>query len=151
MLFNEVLKEKYQKLEPLFNELFALAIKNQAHPGDMLLVMENAMIRDEIDTEDPSKYHGHYNLGPGMDYHCETENHEFIKDYIKSTVNLPYHDYLKMHEYSQERSEEIDQIQKQESLTIQVEMLIYLKIWEGETFLKKMYQISRLINGDYYD
>jgi hypothetical protein len=151
MLFNDILKEKYDQLAPVFNKLFDLAIKNQTHSGDLLLVMENAHLTEESDPDDNEKVKLFYNIGPTMDYHCETANHNFIKQYIRSVITMPYEDYKALHVYSPEKSKEIDDILFEESNTIQVEMLIYLKIWEGEAFLKKMYQVSRLVTGQDYD
>jgi hypothetical protein len=151
MLFNEILKQKYDKLSPLFEELFELAIKKQTHSGDLLLVMENALLTEEPDPEDHDRIKLFYNIGPGMDFHCETANHNFIKQYIRGVTGMPYQEYKALHTHTADRSKEIDEIVFEESNTIQIEMLIYLKIWEGEAFLKKMYQVSRLITGADYD
>ena len=151
MLFNEILKNKYEALEPVFNELFKLSIKHQTHSGDLLLAMENANLTESPDHDDGGKIKVFYNIGPGMDHRCETASHDFIKQYIRGTFGIPYDDYKALHIYSPERSAEIDELVFEESNTIQVEMLIYLKIWEGEAFLKKMYQLSRLITGQDYD
>jgi hypothetical protein len=151
MLFNEILKAKYEELAPLFDDLFDLAINNQTHSGDLLLVMENGFLTEEPDTEEADKFKLFYNIGPNMEYHCETANHDFIRQYVRSVVDMSYDEYKKLHEYTQERSEEIKELQFVEGNSIQVEMLIYLKIWEGETFLKKIYQVSQLITGNDYD
>jgi hypothetical protein len=66
-------------------------------------------------------------------------------------VDIPYEEYKSMHKFTPEPNHEIEDVLFVESNTIQLEMLIYLKIWEGETFLKKFYQLSRLINGQDYD
>lgn len=151
MLFKEILDERYTALSPLFNELFDLALKRQTHSGDLLLVLENGFLTEEPDPDHAGKVKMFYNVGPNMEYHCETANHNFIRQYIRSVVDMPYEEYKKLHKYSEERQEEIDELQFVESNTIQVEMLIYMKIWEGETFLKKIYQLSRLIIGQNYD
>jgi hypothetical protein len=151
MLFNDILNQKYDAFKPLFDQLFELAISNQTHSGDLLLAMEHASLRDEPDYDDGGKMKMFYRIGTDMDYHCETANHDFIKHYIKGTVGMPFADYRELHENPEKRPEEIDLILAEETTTIQVEMLIYLKIWEGETFLKKMYQVSRLISGLDYD
>jgi hypothetical protein len=135
MLFNEILQDKYDTLKPVFSESFELAIKNQTHSGDLLLVMENAHLTEEPDHDDGEKMKVFYNIGPGMDHHCETASHDFIKQYIRNTFGIPYDDYKALHIYSPERPQEIDQLLFKESNTIQIERLIYLKIWEGEAFL----------------
>lgn len=150
MLFNEILKSKYDQLKPLFDELFDLAIKHQTHSGDLLLVLENAHLTEETDPND-GKVTLYYNIGPTMEYHCETANHDFIRQYIRNVIDMPYEEYKALHIYSPDRSEGINELLFVEANSIQVEMLIYLKIWEGETFLKKIYQVSRLINGLDYD
>ena len=151
MLFNEILKERSDQLSPLFNELFDLALKYQTHSGDLLLTLENGFLTEEPDHDDAGKVKLFYNIGPKMEYHCETASHDFIRQYVRSVVAMPYEEYKKLHEYSAERRQEIDELLLMEGNTIQVEMLIYLKIWEGETFLKKFYQLSRLITGQDYD
>lgn len=151
MLFNKILNEKDKILSPNFDELFNLAIKNQTHPGDLLLVMENAVLGSDEDPNNPANLRLYYNIGSDIEGHCEGTNHDFIREYVMGHENISYEDYLKLHEYSAERSKEIDQIAHQEAITIQVEMLIYLKIWEGETFLKKWYELCMLINAEDYD
>lgn len=151
MLFNDILKEKYDQLAPVFDKLFDLVVKHQTHSGDLLLIMENAHLTEEPDTDDNDKVKLFYNIGPTMDHHCETANHDFIKQYIRSVIDMTYEDYKALHIYSSDRAKEIDEILFEETNTIQVEMLIYLKIWEGEAFLKKMYQVSRLLTGQDYD
>jgi hypothetical protein len=53
--------------------------------------------------------------------------------------------------WREERQKEIDELTKIESYSIQMEMLIYLKIWEADLFIKKMYQLVRLNEGQAYD
>lgn len=81
MLFNDILKEKYDQLAPVFDKLFDLAIKHQTHSGDLLLIMENAHLTEEPDPDENDKVKLFYNIGPTMDHHCETANHDFIKQY----------------------------------------------------------------------
>ncbi len=151
MLFQEILNEKYKSLKPCFNDLFDLSIKNQTHSGDLLLVMENAVLGDEKDPDNPDNLKLYYNIGLDIEGHCESTNSEFIGAYVNDPNKISYQEYLKLHQYSPERTKEIDQIAFDEAISIQVEMLIYLKIWEGETFLKKWYELCRLISGEDYD
>ena len=151
MLFKEILDQKFENLEPIFDTLFNLVLKNQAHSGDLLLVRENGFLSEASDPNDSDKIKLFYNIGEGLDFHCETTCHNYIKNYISETLNMKYEDYKQLHIYTEERSNEIDRILGEEVMSIQTEMMIYLKIWEGENFLKKMYQLSRLIDGRAYD
>lgn len=151
MLFGELLIEKFNTLTPHFEQLFNLAIKNQTHPGDFLLVMENAWLSMEKDFDNGKDLKAFYNIGMDIDGHCQSTNYDFILQYVNGTPDLKYQDYLTKINYSSDRSEEIEELTFVEGITIQVEMLIYLKIWEGETFLKKWYQLMKLVNGEDYD
>jgi hypothetical protein len=46
---------------------------------------------------------------------------------------------------------EIRELETKEALSITIEMLVYLKIWEADLFIKKFYQITNLSLGLPYD
>lgn len=63
---------------------------------------------------------------------------------------MPYEEYKKLHKYSEERQEEIDELQFVGSNTIQVEMLNYMKIW-GRDFPEKDLPAEPAHHGQNYD
>lgn len=151
MIFDKILAEKHKMMSPLFDQIFDLVLKNQTHSGDLLLVMENGWLTREKDHDNNGEIKNFFNLGVGVEGHCESTNHEFISSYIKEAPLVSYEHYLEFIKYDPDRREEIEELKSGEAHTIQIEMLIYLKIWEGETFLKRWYQLSRLMVGKDYD
>jgi len=91
-------------------------------------------------------------IGPGKEGHSENAHYKFIHEYrTKNIHDLDYTEYLKLHIYNPERNEEIEKLLKFERNSIQVEMLIYLKFWEADLIIKKLYQFTRAIHGEPYD
>jgi len=91
-------------------------------------------------------------FGPNTEGHAEFIHHHFIGKYIKSnTYDKTYDEYLKEVKYALEKRQLIDDLTDAESISIQTEMLIYLKIWESDIFIKKFWQITNLINNNAYD
>jgi len=91
-------------------------------------------------------------IGPNTEGHSEVLHHEFIGEHLKKGIlERDYEEYRALHQWSDERIDEIRGLEKSEAYTVQHEMLIYLKIWEMDAFIKKLYQLTRLTNGQEYD
>ena len=76
----------------------------------------------------------------------------FIRKYRDNNIaNISHFDYLKLHEWTQERNKEIIELREVEGTSIQLEMLIYLKIWEAEFLIKRLYQLTRIVSRQHYD
>lgn len=152
MLFNSLLEEIDRDLKPAFDDAFSLALKRQTHSGDLLLVMESAALVFEPEDGDPSRKHKiYYTLGDGMSGHCQRTHYDFISSYMKGHAfesHVKYEDYISGLKGDKESWDKHEQL---EANTIQVEMMIYLKIWEDELFLKQWYQLSLLLARKDYD
>lgn len=153
MLFTNILDAKYRQLQPSFEQLYHLILKNQTHDGDLLLVYLNAFYNLEVHTWDNlEEKMSPYMFGPNHEGHSEHTHHDFIGEYVKHNVStVAFSDYLKSVEYSEDKRKEINGSNFDESISIQTEMLIYLKIWESDTFIKKFYQLASLLEGKAYD
>lgn len=150
MLFKDLLNKKYKTLSPAFDDLFELALKHQTHTGDLLLVNENASLSVSKSDDEPPTNKYFYELGWNLEGHSEQTNYNFIGEY----VNEPIHDSKEYNSYYAEKSQDLnfrEKLDHEAAFTMQFEMLIYLKIWEGETFIKKWYQLAKLIKGLDYD
>lgn len=153
MLFKEILDDKYKTLWPQFEKLYQLVVKNQTHDTDLLLIHINAFYNPEVYTWDnihpqPSPYM----FGPNHEGHSEYTHFDFIGEYVKNNVSTQsIADYLAAVKYDEHRRKEIDALTFAESISIQTEMLIYLKIWESDMFIKKFYQLANLIDKQPYD
>jgi hypothetical protein len=67
---------------------------------------------------------------------------------------MMHDDYVKqfvMDKWDKEISDRNIAIIKIEETTIQLEMLIYLKFWEADMIIKKLYQFVRILQGQDYD
>lgn len=153
MLFRQILNKKTADIQEEFNTLFHDAVKNQSHPGDLLLIHVNGFYHPEVhEWDNTGKKESPYAIGPNTEGHSENIHHEFIGDYLrKSLVEQQYEDYLQQNQFVPGRVKELMELAKKEANTIQSEMLIYLKIWEMDLFIKKLYQLTRLVFGEHYD
>ncbi len=153
MIFKEIVKSKAEKLRPVFDELFDLIIKNQSHPGDLLIVNENGFYNPDVLTWDNlDRKLLPYLIGPNDEGHSEIDHHKFILAYLNSyECKITHDEYLKEVKYDPKQKDKVDQFLLLEKFSIQLEMLVYLKIWEADLFIKRFYQLARLLNGEEYD
>lgn len=154
MIFIDKLKEFDEKLGTEFDRLINLVQKKQPHFGDLLLIYMNGFYNETIlqfNQRSEKKYNPHM-IGPGNMGHSEIAHYSFIHKYITTHIsNVTYPDYLKLHQWTPEKREEIEKLLDIEETSIQLEMLIYLKFWEADLVIKKLYQFVRLLNGESYD
>ncbi len=154
MIFKDKLLEKESLLEPEFENLFYTALKNQEHPTDLLLVHINGFYNFEIakyNEVSEKKFNPHV-IGPGPDGHSEDTHYRFINSYRQSYVSKEtYPTYLKLIEDYKADNDKYEELINIEELSIQLEMLVYLKIWESDSIIKKFYQLARILNGEKYD
>ena len=133
MLYLSKLENLTKKLKPVYEELFKEVLNNQYHIGDLLLIYINFSKNTTIPIP---KGYSPYLMGQGFEGFSEKTHYEFIDVYRK-------------HNLIENQSDKLSK--SSEELSIQIEMLIYLKIWECDLFIKKFYQITRLLNGKPYD
>ena len=87
-----------------------------------------------------------------MEGFSERSHFHFIDKYRTTFVfNKSSEEYRNSLIWSSERSSEIEEVLREEALSIQLEMLIYLKIWEADLFIKWMYELGRILNSEPYD
>lgn len=153
MIFQDILNKKHQTLQPEFDKLLGLCEQNQTHYGDLLLVHQNGFYYPEVHTWDniPEKL-SPYVMGPSSEGHSEHTHHDFIGKYITENIqSQSYEDYLESVKYDTNRISEIQALENAEAYSVQQEMLIYLKIWESDSFIKSFYQLAKIANGEPYD
>lgn len=155
MVFKDKLKEKGLIITPEIDNLLAIAWNNQAHIGDLLLFHVNGFYQEDTliwNENNPENKLNPHVIGLGSEGHSEQSHYSFIHKYRTTNISaLNYLEYLKLHEWTQGRSKEIDELVDIEETSIQLEMLIYLKFWEADLVIKKLYQFTRALNGEFYD
>lgn len=152
MIFKDIIQSKGKEFQPIFDKLFELALTNQNHPGDLLLVSENGFFNPEVLTWRTTdvKYLP-YSIGQGKEGRSENIHYKFIESYRTAECKFLFDEYLNEIKWDDSKRELIEKYVFQEELSIQLEMLIYLKIWEADAFIKRFYQLARLINKQDYD
>lgn len=154
MIFIDLIRGFGEKLHPEFYKILDLGLSSQFHPSDMLLWKINGFYDDYlagIKPNEKTKLNPHV-IGPGMAGHSEQTHYEFINQYRHSNIsNYTFSEYVDKVKYDPEKKEEIDDLVSFESISIQIEMLIYLKIWKADLMIKKLYELTRILNGEPYD
>ncbi len=153
MLFRDKLDSIRVHLEPEFEKLFQHALKNQSHPSDLLLVVINGGFEKSMEGFELSKGRkaSPYIIGPGSAGLADGTHYEFIHQYRSKLSEWTYPEYLKLHEWDKERKGEIDELLKGEQMTVHLESMVYLKIWEGDHFIKTWYELVQILEGNAYD
>lgn len=154
MLFNDKLVEISRIIGPEFKNIFQLALKSQKYPGDLLLFHVNGFYdeyTDSIQHSGTRRFDPHV-IGLGREGHSEADHYNFIHHYRTTNVlKIPYQEHVDNVKWDQKRKKEIETIVRAEELSIQVEMLIYLKIWESDSIIKKLYELAQILLGKPYD
>lgn len=154
MIFIDRIQQIEKILEPEFDRLLDIAFKRQTHIGDLLLLYINGFYDKNTQKNNAIsdlKFNPHV-FGPSSEGRSEYAHYAFIDKYRTTNISqLDYPDYLKLHDWSPERKDEIDELTDIEETSIQLEMLIYIKFWEADMIIKKLYQFVRILYGEPYD
>jgi len=154
MLFKEILEEKTNIIRPEIDKLLNIAWEKQNHIGDLLLFRINGSYMEDIsllNNEAGKKFNPHI-IGPGTEGFSERAHYVFIHKYRTENVfQKSYKDYLNEIKWNLQNRKVIEEAEELEAISIQNEMLIYLKIWEADLIIKRFYQFARAINGEPYD
>ena len=157
MIFTDKLNEKGKIIHTEMDNLLQLASKNQFHSGDLLLFYCNGFYEDSINITNPNitqKFNPHV-IGPGSQGHSEITHYEFIHKYRTSHIHpMKYSEYVKqfeMEKWDKLISDRNNELIDVEETSIQLEMLIYLKFWEADSIIKKLYHLVGMLYKEPYD
>jgi hypothetical protein len=152
MLFIDQIKAKDALLRPEFERLLTMAIARQSHPGDLLLLLENGAYKPEVLDYPGEKLNPHV-IGPGTDGLAYDTHYKFIDIYRHRVYNSTHVEYLAEIEtlVANQKWKERDELEGNESLSIHLETLIYLKIWESDFVIKRFYEFVRILLGEPFD
>lgn len=145
MVFIETLKECEPEVREAVEELFETAFKNQKVDTDLLLVIIHGYydvkhlefhVREKLSP---------YVFGPEHIGHSLGTFYDFFHSYRTTAISK------KKLEKLAADSKKKQAIDHQEELTINIELLIYLKFWESDLLLRQLYNLVNLASGKYYD
>lgn len=139
MIFKSKLQEIGPQLRQEINRLLNLAITNQTHNGDVLLIQANGFYNPEVLNFQGKKLNPHV-IGPGDEGWADQTHYFFIHAF-----RTKYTSEMSLKEYEASTSEE------ERAYLIQLEMLIYLKFWESDLIVKRLCQLTRIAHGESYD
>ncbi len=150
MIFKEILFETEDVIRPEMQRLIELANKNQNHQGDLLLLYVNGFYDESLLG---FKGRNPHVVGPGLEGHSEHTHYRFIHEYRTNNISeFSYEEYLEMVKFKNKKyTEQQEKLKFDEEISVQAEMLIYLKFWESDLIIKRLYQLARLLDGEPYD
>jgi len=142
MLYKEILESQFKRVSEAIGELFVTARKNQTHENDLLAILVNGFYDESI--KEASGNHSPFLIGPHFQHYAELTQYEFYHLYrITNIKNIKQKEYLDFIKATEKES--------MYSLGTQLELMIYLKIWESNRFLERLYKLTQLALGNNYD
>jgi hypothetical protein len=148
MLYLEWLKKIEADVQPVVENFFTKIEKNQYHEGDLLLVSVHGFYdrRHEGSLLNKKLRLSSYVFGVGEEGLTNQTQFDFFNAFLSAYLNSgsreKYVDYIRTD----------SQAQAAYLITIQLELMIYLKFWESDYFLKQLYNLcTRLLHGKNYD
>jgi len=139
MLFKETLDRLRPEVEAAVNELFDAIQRNQSHPQDLLLT--------RIGRYDGPGMTGYKPFGPGegsWEREAENTQYEFYDFYRRQYETAPRVEFFK-------NALADEQLLKSVGLSMQLELMIYLRFWETDRLLTKLYHYTQLALGTPYN
>lgn len=158
MIFSDLINSKQPVIEKEFNKLLDKAWAKQTHIGNLLVWFNNGAFKEDVAEQNKTNQfkYSPYAIGLGEEGHSENLHYKFIIQYREIGLQKKelYSDYISqfdVKEYNKELNEKHTVLIEKEGTSIQLEMLIYLKFWEADLIIKKLYQFVRILNGEDYD
>lgn len=145
MIFGDALKRLRPEVAAAVDQLFAAAWKNQSHPQDLLLLIQNGHHNTMIANGSARSVLklSPYLIGvdePSLAMHTF---YEYLNWYRRS------HCLDSAHANAGDRED--PELAQFEELTIQIEAGIYLRFWEADHNLKRYHQLCAIATGSGYD
>lgn len=154
MIFKEKIIKTESVIRPEMQRLLELANKNQNHNGDLLLWHVNGFYDETALQFDSSKRKKNpHVVGQGYEGHSEHTHYKFIHEYRTKNISvMSYEEYLENIKFKNRKfTKEQENLKFKEEVSVQTEMLIYLKFWEADLIIKRLYQFARILDGEHYD
>ncbi len=130
MIFLDQIKEKDEIVNRICDSLFDIALQNQVHASELLIVALNGAYTNKVYYYDGIKTNPH-TIGPDRIGFSNNDNAEFIKKYVTANAlrepNKAKH-HKNMVELKNNNKAYYNEMIDLEKQSIQIEFLIYLKI-----------------------
>ncbi len=141
MLYEDTFINLEKEVESIVQHLFELAYKNQTHDGDMFLVLEHGFYHEDFERMGTP-----YSIGPNDIGFAEFTMNKFFDSHLGTTKKIgeripSINDILAKKDY----------LHITEEYSVNIEMLMYLKFWESDIILKRLYQLTILAQRKDYN
>ena len=141
-----LLKETLDLVRPFctaaMDQLFDTAFKNQAHPQDLLLVLENGTYTEKY-VNHPTLKLSPCVVGPNTEGFIKESEYKFYDTYRKNFITKEVIEF-QLHNNK-------DKFITSYEVSVHIEMMIYLKFWESDSNLKEFYELKELALHKPYD
>jgi hypothetical protein len=145
MVFIELLKKYEAEIKEAVDELFENAYKNQKVDTELLLVIIHGYYDGKHEEFFRKEKLSPYVFGPDHIGYSLDSFYEFFHFY--RTTHKSKKKFLKLLSGAETKEE----AEYHERLTLNLELLIYLKFWESDLLLRQLYNLVNLASGKYYD
>lgn len=147
MIFKETLDKYQMEVDEALDELFEAVKTNQTHEQDLLLIEINGFYEEKHNDPEIKKRH---NLSPfvfgpqGWIYFADITQYRYFDFWRRNISGQTRNEFF--NDFNANPDKEI-----QYDITLQQELMIYLKFWESDRMLKKIYHLTNLALGNNYD
>ena len=141
MLYIDTLDGHLDESKEALQSLFQKVKKNQSDENDLLLVLLNGFHSEGLVGSGLSPFM----FGPGIESYVEQTQYDFFHSFRTTYLRKSKAEFLKEEQLN-------DEWYKKYHTITQLELLVYLKLWESDLLLKQMYNLcSLLLHGNSYD
>ena len=145
MVFKETLQSLDKEVKVAVDDFFKKAQENQKNENDILLVYIHAF-QDNQRKKSLQKINinvSEYGFGPSHVGLCTNRLYEFFDVYR--------HQIESKKKFTKELKTKKEQTELRERIAVDIELLIYLKFWESDFILKRLYNLTNLILSKDYE
>jgi hypothetical protein len=143
MLFKDTLNNLKPEVDTAVTELFNAVQSNQTHEQDLLLTHINGSYEESL--KEYKEKLSPFVFGPGgWIYNADETQYRFYDAYRHTIEEIPRDVYFEDFDSNLKKQFDYD-------FLLQIELMVFLKFWESEPMLKRLYQLSNLAQGKNYD
>lgn len=147
MIFKETLDKFKMEVEEALDELFGAVKTNQTHEQDLLLIEINGFYEEKHNEPEVKK---RFNLSPfvfgpqGWTYFADRTQYNYFNFWRRNISGETRNQFFSDYDTNLDKETTYD-------IILQQELMIYLKFWESDRMLKKIYHLTNLALGNNYD
>ena len=143
MVFRETIKKLDRGVKKAVDDFFRTAEQNQKTENDILLVKIHGFLDRESKAGLNKIRFSEYVFGPGQEGLSADRFYEFF--------NIYRHQITSKKNFLEDIKKQKDEVEQAERMSVDIELLIYLKFWESDLILRQLYNLKNLATGSRYD